>query len=58
MSIKKCSKCETAFECCNETMGCWCEDLVIDIEILKKLKLEYDNCLCKECLKSYEIKQK
>lgn len=58
MSVKKCSKCGNDFNCQNETMGCWCEDLFIDIEALKKLKSEYDNCLCKECLKSYEIKQK
>jgi len=25
--IKKCSKCENSFSCCNEKSGCWCEHL-------------------------------
>ncbi|MGZ4033356.1 MAG: cysteine-rich CWC family protein [Bacteroidia bacterium] len=53
MSIKKCSRCSTDFECCNEKPGCWCENLFIDIETLNKLKKEYDNCLCSSCLKEY-----
>lgn len=54
MSLKKCSKCQKPFECCNETPGCWCEDVFIDMKTLEELKAKYDNCLCKECLKGYE----
>ena len=57
MSTKKCSKCEMPFECCNEKMGCWCEDLHIDLETLKELKSKYDNCLCPNCLKEYSLKE-
>jgi hypothetical protein len=53
MSIKICSKCKTSFECCNEKMGCWCEDLSIDIKTLNELKKTYDNCLCPKCLTEY-----
>ena len=56
MSTKKCSKCETAFECCNEQRGCWCESLTIAPETLKKLENTYDNCLCPNCLKDYSLK--
>jgi hypothetical protein len=51
--IKSCSKCKSEFECCNEQRGCWCEELYLDTETLKKLKDEFDNCLCKACLAEY-----
>lgn len=57
MTTKKCSKCESVFECSNESMGCWCEELFLDLETLKDLKLKYDNCLCKICLKEYSLKE-
>lgn len=53
MSLKSCSKCKTNFECGNEKPGCWCEDFFLDIETLAKLRKEYDNCLCSNCLKEY-----
>ncbi len=53
MSAKFCSKCKSAFECLNQTAGCWCEDLHIDLETLKKLKEEFQNCLCPDCLKGF-----
>ncbi len=53
MSLKICSKCKTNFNCCNKTMGCWCEDLTIAIKTLNELKKIYDNCLCPKCLREY-----
>lgn len=53
MSIKLCSKCKSSFKCCNEKMGCWCEDLTIDLKILNELKEQFENCLCPNCLKEY-----
>ena len=53
MSEKKCSKCNVSFECGNEKPGCWCEDLFLEQETLTKLRKEYDNCLCSNCLKEY-----
>ncbi|MBL7889732.1 MAG: cysteine-rich CWC family protein [Bacteroidetes bacterium] len=53
MTTKKCSKCGQDFQCSNEKMGCWCEDLYLDIQTLNELKKEYDNCLCPTCLKEY-----
>ncbi len=57
MSFKKCSKCHASFECGNEKPGCWCEDLLLDMQTLKELKLKYDNCLCPNCLKEYSLKE-
>jgi hypothetical protein len=56
MPGKKCSKCEASFECGSDKMGCWCEDLFIDLETLNKLKSEFNNCLCPKCLKEYSLK--
>lgn len=53
MAIKKCSKCESSFECTNEKTGCWCENLFLDIDTLNKLHDKYDDCLCLDCLRSY-----
>ncbi|MFL5764765.1 MAG: cysteine-rich CWC family protein [Bacteroidia bacterium] len=50
---KNCSKCDKEFDCCNDKAGCWCEDLYIDIDTLRDLKKEFDNCLCSECLREY-----
>jgi hypothetical protein len=55
---KQCSRCNTAFNCQNETRGCWCEALDISDETLLHLKENFDNCLCPSCLKDYETKNK
>lgn len=54
---KNCSKCDAAFECCNEKEGCWCESLYIDLGTLNSLKKTYDNCLCPNCLKEYSLRE-
>jgi len=51
---KKCSKCETAFNCKNDARGCWCENLQIPIQSLAYLHENYENCLCPKCLKEFE----
>ncbi|SEP11932.1 cysteine-rich CWC family protein [Niastella yeongjuensis] len=52
--IKKCSKCETAFNCQNESRGCWCEEVQLSTRQLDYLKENYENCLCPNCLKEFE----
>ena len=58
MSEKKCSKCGEAFTCKHEEMGCWCERVKLSEETLKYLKEHYDNCLCPDCLGSFETENK
>ncbi len=57
MSVKKCAKCFVEFECTNEQRGCWCEGLQIAPENLQKLRENYDNCLCPQCLKEYAAEE-
>lgn len=49
---KTCPRCGKDFECLHAP-GCWCFDYKISPENLEKLKRDYDNCLCPECLKEY-----
>ena len=51
---KKCSRCETPFNCQNESRGCWCEHLQLTTEVLAHLDKNYENCLCPKCLKEFE----
>ena len=58
MAKKECSKCGSSFTCTNETAGCWCENLQLSTQTLQFLKDSYENCLCPDCLKHYEQKEK
>lgn len=40
--------------CKNEASGCWCELVHLDHTALQYLDSNFENCLCPECLKSYE----
>lgn len=51
---KKCSKCNTAFNCTNESSGCWCEQVTLSTQVLSYLEENYDNCLCPDCLQEFE----
>jgi hypothetical protein len=53
MAIKKCSKCQHPFECTNDKLGCWCEGLFIELDVLNSLQKEYNNCLCINCLSQF-----
>jgi hypothetical protein len=54
---KKCSRCHSAFDCCNEMPGCWCESVKLTNEVLQNLEKEYSNCLCPQCLKAFENRE-
>lgn len=56
MAQKTCPKCGKKFECTHDA-HCWCMTLVITPENLKRLKSEYSDCLCEECLKGYSEKK-
>ena len=56
MSQKTCPKCGKKFECTHDA-NCWCMTLVITPQNLKRLKAEYSDCLCEECLKEYSEKK-
>lgn len=56
---KTCPKCGKTFSCITHE-NCWCEDEVhLSRETLKKIRIEYIDCLCKDCLNYYaNIEQK
>ena len=51
--MKKCSKCNTEFECGSKIGKCWCMDLKVEVEVLNRLKEEFTDCLCPKCLSEY-----
>ncbi|PKO97683.1 MAG: hypothetical protein CVU14_10050 [Bacteroidetes bacterium HGW-Bacteroidetes-9] len=51
-TLKICPRCGKSFECLHAE-GCWCFAYSISRENAAKLRKEYDNCLCPECLPLY-----
>lgn len=49
---KTCPRCGKHFEC---VVGdnCWCDKITVSKENLMKIRREYMDCLCSDCLKSY-----
>lgn len=52
---KTCPKCGKNFICTHDEK-CWCMALTLSPENLKRLKKEYNDCLCEDCLKTYATK--
>ena len=50
---KNCAQCGAEFQCLHNA-ECWCMSVKISKENLKLLQEKFDNCLCPECLKTYE----
>jgi len=47
---EQCSRCGAAFRC---TPGkCWCDDLHVPMEALIAMQLQFEGCLCHDCLKA------
>lgn len=45
-----CESCGKPFECGAKTGKCWCFEVDLDAEKLAKLREDFENCLCQECL--------
>lgn len=55
---KTCPRCGKTFECLHAP-GCWCFEYTISPENLEKLRTDYNNCLCPDCLSDFgERKEK
>ncbi|PKP48448.1 MAG: hypothetical protein CVT94_08315 [Bacteroidetes bacterium HGW-Bacteroidetes-11] len=50
--LKTCPRCGKQFECLHAP-GCWCFAYTVSVENQKKMREEFDNCLCPECLPLY-----
>ena len=51
--MKKCSKCNTEFECGADIGKCWCMDFKVEPVVLDKLREDFKDCLCPKCLYEY-----
>ena len=54
-SQRECSRCGIEFKCQRDEARCWCNDLILNPETLKKLRSEFEDCLCASCLGRYSI---
>lgn len=50
---KVCPRCNTDFRC-DVKEGCWCEKVDVSRDTLKKMRQDYIDCLCENCLKAFE----
>lgn len=48
-----CEACGNEFICGATLKGCWCMNLKLTDEAREKLKSDYKDCLCQNCLESY-----
>jgi Cysteine-rich CWC len=46
----KCAACGNDFVCGVSLKGCWCSEIELNDEIRAKLKTQYSDCLCRDCL--------
>lgn len=49
---KICAKCGKEFTCVVGE-GCWCEEVYVSRENLARIRRDYLDCLCPNCLKAY-----
>ncbi len=49
-----CESCGKEFFCGAETGKCWCFEVDLAKESLAKLREDFKNCLCEDCLRSNE----
>jgi len=54
-TAKTCPRCGKTFECLHAA-GCWCFDYTITPAAAEKLRTEFTNCLCPDCLLIYSTK--
>jgi len=46
---KQCPRCQAEFYC-HQDKSCWCVGINIPKKISDKIRAEYADCLCKQCL--------
>lgn len=50
---KTCPKCGSKFVCGANVGKCWCQSYRLSANSLEKLKENYSNCLCPDCLAAF-----
>lgn len=54
---KTCEACGAQFSCGAKTEKCWCFEIDLNAETLTKLRDDFKNCLCRDCLVNREFTQ-
>ena len=52
-TLKHCPKCGNEFRCQGDA-DCWCENVRLHRRQMLQILQEYTDCLCPDCLMSYE----
>jgi hypothetical protein len=47
-----CESCGAEFSCGASLSGCWCSEINLSDETRVKLRANYKDCLCRNCLKA------
>ncbi|TGL60903.1 cysteine-rich CWC family protein [Leptospira sarikeiensis] len=54
MTQKKCTRCSKIFGCGVDEGSCWCFEIKLDSIALNNIREMYTDCLCKDCLTTFE----
>jgi hypothetical protein len=52
-----CEACGSEFICGVSLKGCWCSEIKLSDETRSKLRSQYSDCLCRQCLESVSVDQ-
>lgn len=53
-----CESCGTDFSCGADVGKCWCFEIEVKAETLAKLREDFKNCLCQDCLEKINYGKK
>ena len=53
-NTKVCESCGKQFGCGAKLAGCWCTELQLSTEITEGIKSAYLDCLCPDCLNTFQ----
>lgn len=50
---RQCEACGQAFVCGASLKGCWCVQVKVGAEARQRMREQYQDCLCPECLRRF-----
>lgn len=53
-NLQLCENCKEEFSCEVELEKCWCFSVDLGDETRKRLRENFEQCLCRDCLKQFE----
>jgi hypothetical protein len=49
-ALRLCAGCGREFQCGAAAGSCWCEGVEVPLETSQRLRVEFNDCLCANCL--------